>query len=364
MADKQRRVFVLMPFDEEFDLTYTDLIRRRSKAAGYEVARADDITNQRNILHDIVVAIHESDIVVADLTHANPNVYYELGLAHALEREVVLLSQHPDDAPFDLKSYRIIEYGTRYDKFKDAQKVLTSLARDAANGKVKFGSPVLDYLPRVAVVASTHTAAAAAAVEADEQDVVEDNGQPGLLDSGIMIQEGFEQASTITNSIAEQIKGLGKDAAAKTPTLSRLSTEGNIKGARNLLRTMSRGYDVRAKDLHVLNKELGEVWGDIRSALEAFLGHPAVPSEQRKAMLSQVQSLATNAKSGKDGVVGLVETMTNLPPLEAMFDKSKRRVVDELVGFAATIEEIESLEGRLGSMMGRDIVDEPDELSL
>ena len=139
MAEKKRRVFVLMPFDEGFDLPYTELIRPAFEAAGYEVVRADDITNQRNILHDIVVAIHESDIVVADLTDANPNVYYELGLAHALERKVVLLSQYPSDAPFDLKSYRIIEYGTRHDKFTGAQKVLTSLARDAANGKVNFG---------------------------------------------------------------------------------------------------------------------------------------------------------------------------------------------------------------------------------
>ena len=359
MVDKKRCVFVLMPFDEEFDLTYEELIRPAFEAADYKVVRADDITNQRNILHDIVVAIHEADIVVADLTDANPNVYYELGLAHALKRKVVLLSQAPSEAPFDLKSYRIIEYGTRHDKFTYAQEVLTSLARDAAAGKVNFGSPVSDYLPRAAAVASTHTVAA---VKADEQDVVEDNGQPGLLDSGITIQECLDKISKLTDRVTKHINGLGTDASDKAPILKKLSTEGNMRGARNLLRTMSNGYDVRVKDLHVLNKELGEVWWELRSALEAFLGNPGVPLEQREKLLSQVQSLATNAKSGKDGVFGLVETMINMPPLEALFDKSKRRVVDELVGFSATIEEVESFAGRLGSMMDRHIVDESDDL--
>ena len=121
MAGEQRRAFVVMPFDEEFDLIYKGLIQPPFEAAGYHVVRADDITNQRNILHDIVVQLHDSDLIVADLTDTNPNVYYELGLAHGLERNVVLLSQHPSDTPFDLRSYRMIEYGTRWDKFADAK---------------------------------------------------------------------------------------------------------------------------------------------------------------------------------------------------------------------------------------------------
>ena len=80
------------------------------------------------------------------------------------------------------------------------------------------------------------------------------------------------------------------------------------------------------------------------------MSHSAIPLEQKGQMLANVQSLAVNAKTGKEGVFGLVETMNDLPPLEAMFDKAKRRVMDELLVFAATIEEIESFAGRLGTV--------------
>ena len=67
-------------------------------------------------------------------------------------------------------------------------------------------------------------------------------------------------------------------------------------------------------------------------------------------MLTMVQALAVNARTGKESVFGLVETMNDLPALEAMFDKAKRRVMDELLVFAAIIEEIESFGGRLTSV--------------
>ena len=347
MAGEQQRAFVVMPFDEDFDLIYQDLIQPPFEAAGYHVVRADDITNQRNILHDIVVQLHDSDLIVADLTDTNPNVYYELGLAHGLERNVVLLSQHPSDTPFDLRSYRMIEYGTRWDKFADAKKRLTEFARDAADGKIVFGNPVSDYRPRARAAA---TPPAAVADVTEDSKTEEDEDQPGLLDSGVAIQDGFEKATDLTGSIAKHIEGLGQDAASKTPTLGKLSSEGNIRGARSLLRTMSSGFRARTKELQSLNGQLSEVWSSIRRALDAMISHPAVPLEEKRKMLTMVQALAVNARTGKESVFGLVETMNDLPPLEAMFDKAKRRVMDELLAFAAIIEEIESFAGRLTSV--------------
>ena len=71
--------------------------------------RADDIDNQQNILNDIVKSIRSSELIVADLTDPNPNVYYELGLAHAMRKRVVLMTQDLGSMPFDLRSYRTIE---------------------------------------------------------------------------------------------------------------------------------------------------------------------------------------------------------------------------------------------------------------
>ena len=108
MPGKRLHAFVLMPFDEELDWVYEDLIKPAFELAGFETLRADNIDSQQNILKDIVAEIAESDVVVADLTESNPNVYYELGLAHALRKQVILMSQDVGMAPFDLRSSKTV----------------------------------------------------------------------------------------------------------------------------------------------------------------------------------------------------------------------------------------------------------------
>ena len=106
MGDK-KTAFVLMPSTPEFAVVYEDLVIPAFEEAGFVVERALDISSQQSILRDIVTAIERAAVVVADLTEANANVYYELGLAHALGKQVFLISQDVDGAPFDLRSYRI-----------------------------------------------------------------------------------------------------------------------------------------------------------------------------------------------------------------------------------------------------------------
>jgi hypothetical protein len=81
-----KTAFILMPFADEFTDVYKYLITDALQDTGYTVKRADDIKSQNNILGDIIAGIVTSDLIVADLTGANPNVYYELGIAHALNK--------------------------------------------------------------------------------------------------------------------------------------------------------------------------------------------------------------------------------------------------------------------------------------
>ena len=87
--------FVLMPFDDDFKVLYTSFIQPVLEQCGFVVEQAGDIENNRNILRDIISGINNSDLVVADLTGNNPNVLYELGLAHALEKPVI--TSHSSD---------------------------------------------------------------------------------------------------------------------------------------------------------------------------------------------------------------------------------------------------------------------------
>jgi hypothetical protein len=147
VSDRKPRAFVLISFEEEFESVYTELIATPLIEAGFEVQRADSRLDQQNILRDIILGISSADLIVADLTGLNPNVFYELGIAHALGIPTVLLTQNLEDLPFDLRAYRANEYSTH---FADAPKVVGTVREIAAGritGSITFGSPVTDFLP-------------------------------------------------------------------------------------------------------------------------------------------------------------------------------------------------------------------------
>jgi hypothetical protein len=105
-------IFVLMPFTAELVTIYEDHIKKAVAESEFElrVGRADDFFGPRPIMKDVWSAIHAARIIIADCTGRNPNVFYEIGLAHAIGRYTILISQSLDDIPFDLRHLRIILY--------------------------------------------------------------------------------------------------------------------------------------------------------------------------------------------------------------------------------------------------------------
>lgn len=102
--------FVIMPFSSSFDLVYTSTIQESVISENLTCLRADEIHGPEVITRDIWISINKARLIVADLTGKNANVFYELGIAHALGKDVILMTQTMDDVPFDLKSIRCIVY--------------------------------------------------------------------------------------------------------------------------------------------------------------------------------------------------------------------------------------------------------------
>jgi hypothetical protein len=103
-------IFVLMPFSEEMRAVYTDHIKRITASLKLTVARADDFFTSNTIMSDIWRGICGASLVIADCTGRNPNVFYELGIAHTVGKSVILLTQKKDDVPSDLRNVRYIKY--------------------------------------------------------------------------------------------------------------------------------------------------------------------------------------------------------------------------------------------------------------
>jgi hypothetical protein len=106
---ERQLVSAMMPFAAQFNDVYATL-RDASEAAGLRCRRADDIWENPAVIQDVVSLIDRSHVVIADCTGRNPNVFYEIGIAHTLGREVVLITQHEADIPFDLRHLRFLTY--------------------------------------------------------------------------------------------------------------------------------------------------------------------------------------------------------------------------------------------------------------
>ncbi len=102
--------FVIMPFGGWFDQYYTEIYKPAVTEAGLEPKRSDDLYRPSQIVQDIWNYTKKAKILLADLTGKNPNVFYELGLAHALAKPVILVTESEVDVPFDLRNLRYIVY--------------------------------------------------------------------------------------------------------------------------------------------------------------------------------------------------------------------------------------------------------------
>jgi len=103
-------LFVLLPFEERFFSIYEAVIKPVAKELGCITKHAKDINKVDVIIDSIYTEIAKSDFLIADASERNPNVFYEIGYAHALRKKVIILVQNPKDIPFDIRGFRYIEY--------------------------------------------------------------------------------------------------------------------------------------------------------------------------------------------------------------------------------------------------------------
>lgn len=108
-AERGGGCFVLMPFRRDFPPVFDDHISPVCSRLGITVARADGIFSTRPFMDDIREAVVTARVIIADLTDHNPNVFYELGICHALGKNVILITQDRE-VPSDVRHIRYLLY--------------------------------------------------------------------------------------------------------------------------------------------------------------------------------------------------------------------------------------------------------------
>lgn len=164
--EKQKEIFVIMPFGnnkeypqgrDESEYVYEKIIVPGIKKAfddnesEYKIFRQVDQNSPGSITSEIVKNLARADIVIADLTGRNPNVFLELGIRFSLRTNTtILMAQKDTIPPFDVGDYRVIFYSTV--KQELAHVALAEAIADAKKRKRRSDSLVFDTFSDISVV--------------------------------------------------------------------------------------------------------------------------------------------------------------------------------------------------------------------
>lgn len=152
-----KSAFVIMPFsptvtEDAWDGIYDHVFKPTLERCGYSCTRAE--TSMGSLIASIVEDLIEADLVIADVTDRNANVFYELGVRHALRRGTIIVSRGPDHVPSDLKGYWFLTYGIKPAEVAKFGTDISRIVRTFEEQPERSDSPVSDYLEREQISSS------------------------------------------------------------------------------------------------------------------------------------------------------------------------------------------------------------------
>jgi len=198
---RKKLCFVIMPFSSTERCTkeeWTEIFQNVHKPAitgsrlGYKCERSEIRTGA--FIKDILLQLNQADVVLADLTDMNPNVFYELGVRHTLRNRTILVSRTMDDVPSDLGQYGVIIYNTTPKSVAEYKNKISEVLKDIKNNPERTDNPVSDYLHQKTIVTDPFEA------KTIEKKLIalvsECSYNLSVIDSGLLISEP-EKTSTL-----------------------------------------------------------------------------------------------------------------------------------------------------------------------
>ena len=250
------KVFMIMPFQESFFDSYEMLKERFSDKFEFSHA-GDDVATQQNILKDIVQMIYDADVIIADLTDLNSNVFYELGVAHALNKKVISITQNISQLPFDIKSYRATEYSTHFKQFNNLIKELERYLNGAVDDSIAFGNPVSDFLSTIE-----------GKFDRSQKNVDEAFGENGFVDYMADIEEKIETFTETLKQMTTDLKSMTSDIKEGTNEIEQVHQKRGTRPAsstRRVAEKVAGSISIFSSQVKVHNEIYLKLWPEIEA---------------------------------------------------------------------------------------------------
>ena len=292
-------IFVIMPFDNEFNVVYRDLIKAPLESEGYKVNRADDVATHQNILRNVVQNILDADLIIGDLTARNPNVYYELGIAHALKKDTIQIAQDLDDVPFDLRSHNVILYSLRYGEAEQLPRRILDVITRTKKQTYLFSNPVIESSITSAIPSkSTPEEHRIASVD----DSAGYDSEMGVLDAIVVAEEATDKMTEIALGIAEQFSILSEKMQAHTDRINRLNSSSNVKGINSKRLQVANQF---ARDVTDFSDNIGESlpklrlsWETVDEGVAHFISSSTIKDKDELTAIRQLVDTIDTVRKG------------------------------------------------------------------
>lgn len=208
---KEKICFVMMPFAGEFRDIYEHGIKPAVTEAGLVSLRVDELSGVFNITRKIIESIYQAEILIVDLTNWNPNVFYELGIAHSLAKNVIMITQERERVPFDISTYRVLTYKPTPAGIKEFRNKLIDSIMQALKSPL-IDSPVSDFIPQALKVPKSELEAAKAKIEELTSLLKKKEAELTKLSKGDKLSS---EAIFLREEIKDYLKSLTEDIIAK-----------------------------------------------------------------------------------------------------------------------------------------------------
>lgn len=341
--DKNLKAFVLMPFEPEFDSLFLKLLKPTLEEIDYEVKRADSFLDQKNILHDIVNSIETADLIIAELTNQNPNVLYELGLCHGLNKPTVLIAQSIDDVPFDLRAYRILIYSTHFDEIINLTEKLTEICLGHKSNKIIFGNPLTDFMSKKGNIAQD--VAISSNIDVKETQEEEKELYDLLLGKDNFIEKMTNSMEVITSSTSDIAQKLDFHTTQLVKNQVNVNW-GNSKKIYNILLNSAKDISEYATKLEGATPDLEFSMNELEEFSFGFiqLHNDSTPEnfEQLNIYKSNVASLLDVILSTLPRLKSFQASVSKTMGYSKDISKANRRVIKSLENIILIFEKAEA----------------------
>lgn len=350
-------IFFVHPFSDDFLNLYKTLKKRFED--NYSFVNALDMDNPRSVMKDIVEGIYKADVVIADLTGSNSNVYYELGLAHALGKKTIILTQAIDELPFDIRAYRVIEYSFNFWDIDSLIDELKKLLTGAIDGSIQFGNPVSDYIPESEIeklfVGKNENSVDSELLNGVNETSDEILPTEGYLDLLTKIHDASTEFKNEFQTMAEEQNDLNSKIKSATDEINAVTVRGT-RGpvlARNICRRLADDLDVYATSFSSHLDRVDSSWAKIENGMLSLLESRYVENEKGHQDLysgiSQLMSINSQIDVTNREMQSFSDSMERVKGVEKNLTKSIEKLCMQIARYITLTESMQSSLHRIKS---------------